>query len=100
MNSPPPHPWFATVSVAAFAATPYFIRAVRLVVAYNREYRAKYARFLKRKLLMRGWAIACAAIAVRAILFFGEDPVHASRYYIHGLDPYALAAMARSWGTY
>ncbi|CAM9839738.1 unnamed protein product, partial [Ectocarpus fasciculatus] len=54
------------------------IRAVRLVIAYNRQYRLKYARFVKRKNALGLWAVASIGITLRAGLFFGTDPAHYS----------------------
>ncbi|CAM9948192.1 unnamed protein product, partial [Ectocarpus sp. 13 AM-2016] len=61
-----------------FSTTPYVIRAVRLVVAYNRKYRLKYARFVKRNYALGFWAVACMGLTIRAGMFFGTDPAHYS----------------------
>ncbi|CAB1107996.1 unnamed protein product [Ectocarpus sp. CCAP 1310/34] len=61
-----------------FATTPYVIRAVRLVVAYNRKYRLKYARFVKRNYALGFWAVGCIGLTIRAGIFFGTDPAHYS----------------------
>ncbi|CAB1110052.1 unnamed protein product [Ectocarpus sp. CCAP 1310/34] len=62
-----------------FATTPYVIRAVRLVVAYNRKCRLKYARFVKRNHALGFGAVACIGLTIRAGIFFGTDPAHYSR---------------------
>ncbi|CAN0314603.1 unnamed protein product [Ectocarpus sp. 6 AP-2014] len=68
------------VSYAVFALgiIPYFIRVVRLVVAYNQSYRAKFARFVKWTPMMRIWAGASIGLVLRAAFFFGSKPVHFS----------------------
>ncbi|CAM9333328.1 unnamed protein product, partial [Ectocarpus sp. 8 AP-2014] len=54
------------------------IRAIRLVIAYNREYRLKYARFVKRKHALGFWAVISIGLTIRAGLSFGTDPAHYS----------------------
>lgn len=66
-------------SVLAFAATPFVIRALRLVVACNKDLRAKYARFVKVKAVTVAWAVVVIVVATRALLFFGSKSEHYSR---------------------
>lgn len=44
-------------------ATPYFIRAARLIVAHNPEYRYKFARFVKWKPLAVIWTAWAGIVA-------------------------------------
>ncbi|CAM9668711.1 unnamed protein product, partial [Ectocarpus fasciculatus] len=57
---------------------PYFVRAVRLVIAYNRKYRLKYAKFVKRKHATGVLVLTSIGLTIRAGLFFGTDPAHYS----------------------
>ena len=45
----------------------------------SKEYRAKYAKFVKRKTIMPLWVAITAGLGVRAFLFFGKNPEHFSR---------------------
>lgn len=45
----------------------------------SKEYRAKYAKFIKKKTIMRLWGAITAGLFVRAFLFFGKNPHHFSR---------------------
>ncbi|CAN0065618.1 unnamed protein product, partial [Ectocarpus fasciculatus] len=58
----------------AFGTAPYLGRAVRLVVAYNREYRAKYARFVRKERMVGGWMALTVGLTIRAATFFGDKP--------------------------
>ena len=66
-------------AVIALAIAPYIIRAARLVVAFDRRHRRKYARFVKSTVTSRVWAATIVALFVRAAIFFGDKPEHYSR---------------------
>lgn len=68
-----------SLAALAFAATPYLIRAIRVVVAYNRGARGRYARFVKWKPLMGVWVVTSAIYAIRGLFYFGNNPAHYSR---------------------
>ncbi|CAM9499242.1 unnamed protein product [Ectocarpus sp. 8 AP-2014] len=57
---------------------PYFVRAVRLVIAYDRKYRLKYAKFVKRKHATGVLVLTSIGLTIRAGLVFGDDPAHYS----------------------
>ncbi|CAN0184313.1 unnamed protein product, partial [Ectocarpus sp. 4 AP-2014] len=57
---------------------PYFVRAVRLVIAYNRKYRLMYAKFVKSKHTTGVLVLTSIGLTIRAGLFFGDDPAHYS----------------------
>ncbi|CAM9794056.1 unnamed protein product [Pylaiella littoralis] len=65
-------------SIIGMGVIPFFIRMVRLVVAYNQAYRFKYARFVKWTPLVRVWAVAGTGLATRGVLFFESKPEHYS----------------------
>lgn len=69
-----------SIKVIGMGVIPFFIRMVRLVVAYNQAYRFKYARFVKWTPLVRVWAVAGTGLATRGVLFFESKPEHYSRY--------------------
>ncbi|CAN0434380.1 unnamed protein product, partial [Pylaiella littoralis] len=52
------------------------IRAIRLVVAYSRKYRVKYARFVKWNRLMGVWAAITIGFVIRAYFFSLQRPEH------------------------
>lgn len=53
---------------SVFLATPYLGRAARLVVAYNQEYRYKFARYVKWKPLMALWIGVAVIVATETAL--------------------------------
>ena len=60
----PSYAWFA------FSCTPYCLRACRLVVAYNTNYRIRFARFVKTRTLTKTWALSSLCILGYACAVF------------------------------
>lgn len=58
----------------------YFIRVVRLAIAYNKSYRIKFARYVKWTPMMWFLAGTGLALTTRAYFFWGELPEHKMRY--------------------
>ena len=67
--------------LAAFTyiGLPAMLRMVNVVVAYFKEYRVKYGRFMKRNFMLGVWAVGAAALTVRGWIYFGSRSVHYSR---------------------
>lgn len=61
-------------TVLAFGIMPYSIRAVRLIIAYKKEYRAKYALYVKKRYMMGLWLLALACCIIRSAIFVAGDP--------------------------
>ena len=49
-------------------------------MAYNKTYRDKYARLVKRKIMVGCWTAATVVYTIRSARFFGKRPEHFSRY--------------------
>ncbi|CAM9582874.1 unnamed protein product, partial [Hapterophycus canaliculatus] len=54
----------------------YFIRVVRLAIAYNKSYRLKYARYVKWTPMMWFLGGTGATLLARAYFFYGQLPEH------------------------
>lgn len=73
--------WLVRFFLAAFTyiGLPAMLRIVKVVVAYFKEYRVKYGRFMKRNFMLGAWAVGAAALTVRGWIYFGSRSVHYSR---------------------
>lgn len=54
----------------AACMSPYCLRALQLVVAYNTQYRLKYARYVKSKNILKIAVLMGTGIAVSTLLIF------------------------------
>lgn len=70
---------FSRKSGLAGCPTPYFLRALRLVIIYNTDYRLKYARFVKWKRMMKMWIASVVVVLVSGISFVVHMPERYSR---------------------
>ncbi|CAM9605132.1 unnamed protein product, partial [Scytosiphon promiscuus] len=70
---------FAVSYMVYCAVVGYFIRVVRLAIAYNKSYRIKFARYVKWTPMMCFLAGTTLALVTRAFFFYGELPEHTSR---------------------
>lgn len=68
-----------SLEVIAVFMSPYFLRAVQLVIAYNTYYRLKYARYVKGRNLVKISAVIGGAISVAAILVLYNMPERYAR---------------------
>eukprot|EP00752_Nemacystus_decipiens_P012857 g11384.t1 len=76
-----PCPAAQLVSYASltYMGLPAMLRMVKVVVAYFREYRIKYGRFVKRNVMLGGWAVSAVGLTVRGWIFYGSRSAHYSR---------------------
>lgn len=65
-----------------YMGLPAMLRMVKVVVAYFKEYRIKYGRFMKRKVILGAWAVSAVGLSVRGWIFYGARSGHYSRYYL------------------
>ena len=59
---------------------PYCLRAARLAIFYNTDYRLKYAQYVKKKNLVKASVVAGTAIATGAFCVLYHMPERYSRY--------------------